>query len=143
MGQKVNPKSFNSLLNIAKLWGAITKNEYSFLSKKSVLIKKYLKELFNQEKLFLKSCFMLLHKETKTLTVFFSFFSLRFTPKRKKKKASSVSNLKRYEFWRVKKNLKDRRKKFYVQEKKLILRKVKIRKGLSKSVLKKSYKTSF
>ena len=71
---------------------------------------------------------MLLHKETKTLTVFFSFFSLSSLQSAKKKKARSVSNLKRYEFWRVKKNLKDRRKKFYVK-KKAILRKVKFVKG--------------
>jgi hypothetical protein len=85
MGRKTNPNSFNSLKKIPQLWSFLRSVEYSYLVRKNILLTEIIKHFFEKKGFIIKSCFLIIHKESKTASLFLSFYILQSKIKQKKR----------------------------------------------------------
>lgn len=95
MGRKTNPNSFNSLKKIPQLWSFLRSVEYSYLVRKNILLTEIIKHFFEKKGFITKSCFLILHKESNTASLFLSFYILKSKMKYKKKDQKKKEKTKR------------------------------------------------
>jgi hypothetical protein len=142
MGRKTNPNSFNSLKKIPQLWSFLRSVEYSYLVRKNILLTEIIKHFFEKKGFITKSCFLILHKESNTASLFLSFYILKskmkYKKKTRRKKKKQKDNISLF-FFTKKKGLKKAFNVFKSKGGKRSLIKAFLRKNLKRSsVLKKN-----